>query len=165
MCCVANSLVKWPQNSLFRLFATNNSIHLLASKELVSWHKIGMKSNKYMPWGYLTKKKSGFKAVETKKYNGNQHNAEYWRNLALSPAPISAPNPLKGNQRILTYFYMQTTFSWCSACCNVYYMSKQLNCSSPCIEEIPADVEHLRTHPKFIYMLSDSMLCLIKNTK
>jgi hypothetical protein len=52
-------------------------------------------------------KKSGFKAVETKKYNANQHNAKYWsllpvlavlcaaQNSALSPAPISAPNPLQ----------------------------------------------------------------------
>jgi hypothetical protein len=27
------------------------------------------------------------------------------------------------------------------------------------------DAEHLRMHPKFIYVLSDSILCLIKNMK
>jgi hypothetical protein len=28
-------------------------------------------------------KKSGFKAVETKKYNANQHNAKYWSLLPV----------------------------------------------------------------------------------
>jgi hypothetical protein len=54
--------------------------------------------------GISDQNKSGFKAVETKKYNANQHNAKYRtllpvlvaaQNLALSPAPISSPNPLE----------------------------------------------------------------------
>jgi hypothetical protein len=69
--------------------------------------------------------KSGFKDVETKKYDANQHNAKYWGLLpvlavlccSMKFSPFSHTHfctksfAVKGgNELNLTYFYMQITF-------------------------------------------------------
>ena len=140
-------------------------------------------SNKYMPCKYLSRKKTGFKAVLTEKYDANQHNGEC-RSLLPVLAMLCCSmkfNPFsrthfctksfaaKGKyEQYWTYFYMEIIFRQSSAFYNVCCMSKKLNCPKrqfPPHQEIPADTAHVRMFPNFIYMLPNSILCLRKNMK